>query len=37
LKEIARYRRGEIALETCEIRVPERIDVAGLRRRLGLS
>ncbi len=36
-KEIARYRRGEIALETYEIRVPDQIDVAELRRRLGLT
>ncbi|MBF0269209.1 MAG: helix-turn-helix domain-containing protein [Alphaproteobacteria bacterium] len=37
LREMAQHRMGEIDLPSYEVAVPDDIDVAALRRRLGLS
>ncbi len=37
LKEMAQHRKGEIDLPNYEVAVPDDVDVAALRRRLGLS
>lgn len=36
-KEMLAHSRGEVALETRKVRVPEEIDVAAIRKELGLS
>ncbi|MBF0168452.1 MAG: helix-turn-helix domain-containing protein [Alphaproteobacteria bacterium] len=37
LKEMAGHRKGEISLPSYDVAVPEEVDVAALRKRLGLS
>jgi putative transcriptional regulator len=37
MKEAAAYARGEIELPTWVVEVPEAVDVAAIRKRLGLS
>ncbi|MFA6020290.1 MAG: helix-turn-helix domain-containing protein [Rhodospirillales bacterium] len=37
LKEMAQHRQGEIELPSYEVAVPGHVDVAALRKRLGLS
>jgi putative transcriptional regulator len=36
-REVLAYRRGELALESYDVEIPEIIDVAALRAKLGLS